>query len=187
MNQELIVYHGTDRRDFAAFDTAHIRATNVGLHFGTKAAAERRLAYLANETGARDGRILKCRVRLSRPLRVDDVFGHSHVGLLEALEREATRQNASAVLAAVEKLSSRCLAADDNPRYARDPECRAAFDRRLDASIRRLLRKLGYDGLVYRNEIEDSADSYVVFDPRRIVIEGAEVFIPRETAPYAAA
>ena len=35
-------YHGTDRLDFTRFDMSHVEPFNVGLHFGTRAAAENR-------------------------------------------------------------------------------------------------------------------------------------------------
>ena len=39
-----LAYHGTDRMDFARFDIAAARIFNLGLHFGTKAAVESRIA-----------------------------------------------------------------------------------------------------------------------------------------------
>ena len=49
--------------------------------------------------------------------------------------------------------------------------------RKLNIELRRFFQKLGYDGFVYRNEIEsaaESADSCVVFDARQITIFGEE-------------
>ena len=45
----LLAYHGTDRMNFARFDIAEARIFNVGLHFGTRAAAESRISYLREE------------------------------------------------------------------------------------------------------------------------------------------
>ena len=39
----IAAYHGTDRMDFGRFDIAEARVYNVGLHFGTRAAAESRI------------------------------------------------------------------------------------------------------------------------------------------------
>ena len=41
-----VAYHGTDRMNFARFDIAEARIYNVGLHFGTRAAAESRTTFL---------------------------------------------------------------------------------------------------------------------------------------------
>ena len=82
-----LAYHGTDRMGFDRFDLAEARPYNLGLHFGTKAAAESRIAFLREK----------------------------------------------------------------NP----------------SAMCRRLFQKLGYDGFVYTNELEDgesAADSYCVFE-----------------------
>ena len=45
----VLAYHGTDRMDFFRFDIAEARPYNLGLHFGTKAAAESRIAFLHEE------------------------------------------------------------------------------------------------------------------------------------------
>lgn len=39
----VVAYHGTDRMNFARFDIAEARIYNIGLHFGTRAAAESRI------------------------------------------------------------------------------------------------------------------------------------------------
>lgn len=46
-----LAYHGTDRMDFDRFDIAAARIYNVGLHFGTKAAAESRIALQSAVVG----------------------------------------------------------------------------------------------------------------------------------------
>ena len=60
----------------------------------------------------------------------------------------------------------------------------AAFNQKLNVELRRLFQNLGYDGFVYRNEIEsaaESADSYVVFDARQITILGEERVVPTQS------
>ena len=71
----VVAYHGTDRMNFARFDIAEARNYNVGFHFGTRAAAKSRIAYLREENPSADCRILACELTLENPLRVDDVFG----------------------------------------------------------------------------------------------------------------
>lgn len=44
-----LAYHGTDRMGFDRFDLAEARPYNLGLHFGTKAAAESRIAFLRED------------------------------------------------------------------------------------------------------------------------------------------
>ena len=50
LKQLTVAYHGTDRMDFDRFDIAEARIFNVGLHFGTRAAAESSIAYLREES-----------------------------------------------------------------------------------------------------------------------------------------
>ena len=56
----MLAYHGTDRMDFGRFDIAEARIYNIGLHFGTRAAAENRIAYLREENPSASFRILAC-------------------------------------------------------------------------------------------------------------------------------
>ena len=68
-----LAYHGTNRLDFMRFDMSHVEPFNIGLHFGTEAAAWSRLAYLREENPSANFRILACELTLENPLRVDDL------------------------------------------------------------------------------------------------------------------
>ena len=60
-----------------------------------------------------------------------------------------------------------------------------AFNQKLNVEIRRFFQKLGYDGFVYTNELEDgesAADSYCVFDGRQVAVVGIEEFAVRHEA-----
>ena len=169
------VYHGTARMDFTRFDIAASEIYNIGLHFGTRAAAESRIAYLRDELPTVSCRIFTCELALENPLRVDDIFGHSYARIFDVLEHEIEKAvPASAPLKKkFDALLRRWMDADDNPRFAKDPSLYAAFDQKLNIELRCLFPELGYDGFVYRNEIEsaaESADSYVVFDAKQITI-----------------
>lgn len=68
--------------------------------------------------------------------------------------------------------------ADDNPRFAKDPSLYFAFNQKLNEKLRHLFQKLGYDGFVYRNEIESGdsvSDSYCVSDENQVAVEGEEM------------
>lgn len=58
--------------DFGRFDLAEARPYNLGLHFGTKAAAESRIAFLREKNPSAECRILTCELTLENPLRVED-------------------------------------------------------------------------------------------------------------------
>lgn len=179
-------YHGTDRQDFACFDISEARIYNIGLHFGTRAAAENRIAYLREENPSADCRILACELTLENPLRVDDVFGHSYAGLFDILEREigGVHPTSAPLRRKYEALLNLWMNADDNPRYAKDPSLYAALNQKLNVELRNLFLKLGYDGFVYRNEIEsaaESADSYVIFDAKQITILGEARLVPTQS------
>ena len=175
----MTLYHGTNRLDFMRFDMSHVEPFNIGLLFGMEAAARSRLAYLREENPSANFRILACELTLENPLRVDDVFGHSYVGLFDILEHEINKALPASAprRRKFDVLFRRWMNADDNPRFAKEPSLYAAFDQKLNIELRCLFQKLGYDGLVYRNEIEsaaESADSCVVFDARQITIFGEE-------------
>lgn len=62
---------------------SHVGPFNVGLHFGSEAAALSRIDYLRNESPDKPCRLLKFQVDIRNPLRVDDIFGHSYAGVVE--------------------------------------------------------------------------------------------------------
>ena len=176
----VVAYHGTDRMDFGRFDIAEARIFNVGLHFGTRAAAESRIAYLREENPSASFRILTCELTIKNPLRVEDVFGHSYGRIFEVLEDEIRRAlpAAAPLKRKFDSLCRRWMNVDDNPRFAKDPSLYFAFNQKLNVEIRRLFQKLGYDGFVYTNELEDgesAADSYCVFDGRQVAVVGKEM------------
>lgn len=104
---------------------------------------------------------------------------YSYAGFFDILKHEIGRARtpASPLRRKYEMLLNRWMNADDNLRFAKDPSLYAAFNQKLNVELRRLFQDLGYDGFVYRNEIEsaaESADSYVVFDERQVTIVGEE-------------
>lgn len=180
-------YHGAARPDFTRFDIAASGIFNIGLHFGTRAAAESRIAYLREENPSASCRILTCELTLENPLRVDDVFGHSYAGLFGILGHEI--EKALPATAPLKKKFDSLLCcwmnADDNPRYKRDPSLCVVFNQKLNVEMRRLFQRLGYDGFIYRNELEageSAADSYCVFDGWQVKIVGVEASDVREKA-----
>ena len=183
----VVAYHGTDRMDFGRFDIAEARIYNIGLHFGTRAAAENRIAYLREENPSASFRILTCELTIRNPLRVEDVFGHSYGRIFEALEDEIRRAlpAAAPLKRKFDSLCRRWMNSDDNPRFAKDSSLYFAFNQKLNEDLRHLFQKLGYDGFVYTNELEDgesAADSYCVFDERQVAVVGIEEFAVRHEA-----
>lgn len=138
MTAPILAYHGTDRA-FTRFDSVHIRAYNLGLHFGTRAAAEARLNYL-REKGADANlfRILTCRLTLKNPLRVPDIFGHSYAQVFDVLE---TLDVPAAVRDRIAALEEKWMLVDDNPRY-QGPARYQAFNIRLNRA--RFWRQLSF-------------------------------------------
>ena len=177
-----LAYHGTGNPVFTRFDLARVGMFNLGLHFGTRSAAESRIAYLREKDPAADFRILTCELMLENPLRVEDIFGHSYARIFEVLEREIGRTRARRKYDA---LFSRWMNADDNPCFQKDPSLYSAFNQHLNVELRRLFQELGYDGFVYTNEIESAesaADSYCVFDARQVSVVAEERVVKTQAA-----
>ena len=152
---------------------SHVEPYNVGFHFGTEAAARSRVDYLRNHSPNKSYRILKCQVEINNPYRIEDVFAHSYGGVFSALEDEAARQKADAIREKVDALVAEWLGSDDDPALMGNEWALAEYNARLNREVCRLFKSLGYDGLVYVNELEDgdsAADSYVVLgvDPVKL-------------------
>ena len=167
---------GWSSRDF---DIAEAWVFNLGLHFGTRAAAKSRIAYLREENPSASFRILTCELTIKNPLRVDDIFGHTYGWTFDILEREIEKAMPASVplKKKFDSFQRRWMNAEVNPRFAKDPSLYAAFNQKLNIELRNLFQKLGYDGFVYRNEIESgdsAADSYCVFDDRQVKVVDIE-------------
>ena len=139
---------------------SHVEPCNVGFHFGTEAAARSRVDYLRSHSPNKSYRILKCQVEINAPYRVGDVFGHSYGGVFSALEDEAARQKADAIQEEIKDLIAEWLGSEDDPALTGGEWALAEYNARLNREVCRLFKTLGYDGLVYVNELEDgdSAD-----------------------------
>ena len=175
VNQLMTLYHGTNRLDFMRFDMSHVEPFNIGLHFGTETAARSRIDYLRQKNPTSPFRILKCEVEIRNPLRVEDIFGHSYAGAFSALQDESIRQSANAGLRhEIDVLANEWMASDDDPTLTGSDSAHAEYYAKLNREIVRLFKTLGFDGLVYVNELEDGeskADSYVLFDVGQICDE----------------
>ena len=140
----LRVFHGTVEQ-FEAFE-----AGEFGFHFGDEAAA----SMMGDE--------MEVYLRLTNPLRVRDLGVFNPETVLDQISvdpdvRESVLDETRVLR---EELSDE-LSSDD-PVVAR----RAHY--KMSQPVRDLLKSEGYDGLVYRNESEGFADSYVAFDPDQI-------------------
>ena len=189
-------FHGTAAAAFAAFDPAYIAAGNVGFHFGTRAAALDRIRFLREQNPRGEFRLLECALDIRNPLRVEDIFGFSYGHLFETVEDEARRRHRADLLREINALSDEWMASDDDPILRRGGSGHDAYNARLNRTFVRLFQALGYDGLVYANEIEAAAgnlssialakedqpisnqpinnDSYVAFAPAQITILSSE-------------
>ena len=173
----MTLYHGTNRLDFMRFDMSHVEPFNIGLHFGTETAARNRIDYLWQKNPTSSFRILKREVEIRNPLRVEDIFGHSYAGAFSTLQDESKsiRQSANAGLRhEIDVLANEWMASDDDPTLTGSDSAHAEYCAKLNREIVRLFKTLGFDGLVYVNELEDGeskADSYVLFDVGQICVE----------------
>ena len=150
--EPMVVYHGTGA-DFSAFDPAQSR--DIGLHFGTQEQAER----FGNT-------MMPVYLSLQNPLRVEDYFSriNGHGKFLEEIyyEVEMTSLEYDRLLAIAKNVQDQWV--DD--RDADNTATRGS--RKFWKNIQRILERSGFDGLVYRNQVEGAGDSYIAFRPTQI-------------------
>jgi len=174
----ITLYHGTNC-DIERFDMSKVQPYNIGLHFGSWAAARERINYL-NECGEQGPfTVLECQLDVNRPFRIDDVFGHSYAMVLDALQGEVDRGglSLSPLQSKTAALIDEYMGIEDDLELVRDKQAYRSYCQRLNIDIVNIFCALGYDALVYKNEIEDdgsAADSYVIFDDSRVEILGKE-------------
>jgi hypothetical protein len=126
-------YHTTDRE----FDRFKRRLSDVGIHFGTAGQAEDRMSYLTS--GGRDGRSLEGSRTIPVYLRVRNPLRLSDAGLWRAdnlvFELERAGFDKAEINAAM--------------RSSRNPNGQLS-------ALRDLIKRKGYDGIVYQNTGEVS-------------------------------
>lgn len=148
----LVFYHGT-YSDFDAFDPQQTR--DIGSHFGTQEQASK----FGN-------RVVPVFLSVKKPLRLDDVFS-TEGGLEKAwndihYETDITSQESDRLLSLAKEVSEKWESGRevDNTTI---PEVSEFWK-----LAKHVIERSGYDGLVYKNDIEGAGDSYAVFRPEQI-------------------
>jgi hypothetical protein len=141
-----VVYHGTNER-FERFE-----AGEFGFHFGDENAA------------GMMGDTQKFLLRITNPLRLKDLGTWEPERVLKEIRMKFKIPDdvADKTLGAVRKLGdSADLNQDDDMVLNRKAHYR------WSGPVRDLIKSLGHDGIVYRNEAEGFSDSYIAFNPEQ--------------------
>ena len=139
-----IVYHGT-HHDFSSF--AH---GDIGFHFGTAEAANRRLEAVDANGQTAGPRLIPVYLSIQNPLRLADAGDWNNPDMVATYVGEAIMQEVisteayEAALALVPKTTDQL------------------------AAFRAIFKTMGYDGIVYENVAEGGGDSYIAFEPEQI-------------------
>lgn len=171
-----ILFHGTDK----SFDSFG-RTVDIGYHFGTYDQAESRLAGKPKDENIR---IIKARVDIKNPLRVNDTKWHDRDAFKEMVSA-SIRDLMHADYKHFDEWEQKWLPGTDTEKVEARLENLHRLDEKLDEiyhedlnyeqyykQCRSALKNHGFDGMVYKNRIEGTVDrhkdSYVVFDAHQI-------------------
>lgn len=185
--EPLVVYHGT-KTEFDAFDAT--KSKDFGIHFGNIDQANTAIAKTKFES-AENGRIIPAYLKIENPLELEydplvveteDYYadGTYHNDLLEKIlydatgktsawyegvsrEVEVSLDEAFSSADAVDDFATSLLEADDLRDLFNSSEIK-----RFHSAVGVLIEKLGYDGVIYENELEGAGTSYAVFSPTQI-------------------
>ena len=143
--QLIPLYHATDK-DFNKFEVG-----DVGFHFGSYAQAHK---LATNKEFVENARFIKAYLNITSPLIID---------------HDNPVWTAPYVVQDLMKMG--ILDSEQGAEYIRHPKAPAEANK----EIRNFLKAKGYDGIIYKNEIESGyADSYIVFDDSQIFRIDAE-------------
>jgi GNAT superfamily N-acetyltransferase len=176
----MVVYHSTSAKD----DFSEFKTDGVGAHFGTLGAADARSSHvekfaknhLLREPGP--ARLMPVYLSIENPLEMPDL-----AGLYKNMKGELVPKDE-----VDDRLDEFYQEDRDNPRrpqpmawenegdfstYLRDRNIITSnelwdvmYDK--DKAVE-LLKEKGYDGIVYKNAVEDAgSESYIVFDPEQV-------------------
>lgn len=156
--EEEIAYHGT---------TDDITKFLPLTHFGTEKAAKDRMQFKKYK----DGKIYKVDLNIKNPLTIKDFPGvHSPTQFAFELNRLKliSQQEMLSVTDSADIQTKTKTGIPFDQAYAEHTAKGAA-------ALLRLMKKLGYDGFVYKNRYEDKGNiSYVILDPRQVKILSVE-------------
>lgn len=194
LSESPIAYHGT-YADFDQFkanplDKMHYD-DSAFFHFGSKDQAKQRLHDIRdnNPSITHQGNLIKANVKIKNPLRMNDIGEFSPWNIVYELTKHKNKKisnEAKKTFSEIQTIQKRKRQNFDRKmsEYRRihnlskvDPtpeSVRKAIVRPYEDKIFNLAKdmfiRLGYDGIVYKNEYEGSGDSYLVFDPINIKI-----------------
>ena len=137
-----VVYHATPM-DFREFD---VTKSDLGAHFGTYEQAAKRIKN-RNDDG---GKVLAFFLNIRNPLRLKDEGSFHATAIAGQLLRKGI----------ISKEEFKDISINGSYRSGNEPK--------YDAMVRQKIIASGYDGVVYKNTMEGSGDSYIVFDPKNI-------------------
>jgi hypothetical protein len=167
-------FHYTNKR----FDKFDVRKGDIGLHFGSKKAAEdRRKEALTrvSEDNTHD-KIHKVDLNIKNPARINDLGDDFRrpIPVAQELHKSGalTGQQKSRAMTMSESIY------DENGQL--DKERSEAAKKASFEYMRESAKGNGYDGLVYKNDVEDEGrDSYVAFDDDQIDVSDEDDEIDR--------
>ncbi|BAV39282.1 P domain-containing [Tenacibaculum phage pT24] len=149
-----VMYHGT-RAEFNEF-----RVNNeLGAHFGDEEAAN---AILYGSSG----KIMEVYLRCENPIRVDDMLAFDFPTLCEYFEEDEPNKLPKEELEKILEFKKEWIAIEFNsPQEIRKSE---RMEKEGEMMFVNLFKKMGHDSVVYRNQREGKADSYIIFDPNQV-------------------
>jgi hypothetical protein len=176
------LYHGTNS-SFLEHDPA--RSGDIGMHFGTLEQADRVAMGYGGQlyeyaTGAN---IRPSNVDIDRPIRLPDIFSRYSsmrdtlrelLGSPTTLRQQGygTGPGIGMTVSPEEQkvLEDAAYLADVGPTWGSAVGLGSHHGRIKNFwnAVESVLKKQGYDGIVYSNELEGFGDSYAVFDPKKV-------------------
>jgi hypothetical protein len=155
LGQPAVVYHGTAaREDFEVFR----QFNDIGHHFGTSQAANDRIVSKQRDDRYKDdpGRVYPVYLSIQKPLHLDDAGTWEPEGIARELLKNYERPT--------RLVNQGEISPDDYNNIAMKTDRQAKM-----SELVKVLKRLGYDGIRYRNSAEDPTSvSWIAFSPGQI-------------------
>jgi hypothetical protein len=150
--QEVIAYHAS-KEDIKSFDP-NKTGREFGIHFGTLDSAKHRGAI-----GGTNYHIKKYSIVVKNPLHLDDVLRWDLPNIMRNMASKGylTRQEATDFIKSVEVESIK-----------KSKENASSLTAEKYKILKDVLKKMGYDSIVYDNKGETGGVAYIVFDAEQV-------------------
>jgi len=160
----LVVYHGASGDAvFAEFDLDRVEG---GIHFGSLEQSKTAAKPKAINSVSQQARIIPCYLSIQNPLAMKDLHSFNYDNFLQELSERKIIKKGQLLSQKIPSLINEVVMTleeftNSNPKFYEK------YHKKQNTRLKKLLIKLGFDGIMYENTFEGKGKSFIIFNPEQ--------------------